>query len=125
MNFPALLDHFVVFAWFLANLLVLGFAAEAYQSTGKRSLLLIAVSAGLGAALMLLPWIAREARPSWSLWSFHKLATLADLAFWVAGIRLLVRDYVSLLARGAHDALGSELATDRKAARADMLPPDS
>ena len=97
MTLPDFIDRFVEFAMFVANVLVGALATKAYQDTRKRCLLLIAVSAGIGAVLTAAPWI-REDRSSWTYWGFYTVATICDLSLWVAGAWLLFRDYATLIA---------------------------
>lgn len=100
MTLPDFIDRFVEFAGFLANILVLGLTASAYHRTGRRSLLLIAISAGIAAVLVAAPWIRPDV-PSWGFWGFWIVATLSDLTLWAIGIRLVVKEYDDLAARSA------------------------
>ena len=92
MTLPDFIDRFVEFAGFLANMIVLGLTAAEYRRTRRRSLLLIAISAGIGAVLVAAPWIRPDV-PSWGFWGFWIVATLADLTLWVIGIRLVIKEY--------------------------------
>ncbi len=94
------IHHFVKFALFLGNALVFMLTLATYQRTGKRCLLLIAISAGIGGTLAVASWIRRDG-PSWTFWGFWTVATLSDMTLWVIGIRLLVREYVNLVTRDA------------------------
>lgn len=100
MSIPDFIDTLVSFGGFLANALVCALAVNAYRDTRKRCLLLIAVSAGIGAALAVVPWI-RQPSPSWAFWGFHTVATICDLGLWVVGAWLLFRDYAGLVMRFA------------------------
>ena len=87
------IDRFVEFAFILSNLIVCIMASTAYQVSQKRSLLLIAVSAGIGAILAVAPWI-RADEPSWLFWGFYSLGTISSLTLWVIGLRFLIRDFL-------------------------------
>src|SRR6185436_18447732 len=100
MTLPDFMDHFVEFAGFLANMLVLGLTATAYQRTGRRSLLLIAISAGIAAVLVAAPWIRPDV-PSLGFWGFWIVATLSNLTLWVIGIRLVVKECDDMASRSA------------------------
>ena len=103
MTLPDFIDRFVEFAGLLANALVLVLTATAYQRTGRRSLLLISISAGIGAALVAAPWIRPDVA-SWGFWGFWTVATLSDLSLWVIGVRLLIKDYDDMMIRIAQAA---------------------
>lgn len=101
MTLPDFIDRFVEFAGFLANVLVFGLTVTTYQRTRRRCLLLIGISAGIGAVLVAALWIRPDV-PSWTFWGFWTVATITDLALWVIGIGLLVREYDDLVVRIAH-----------------------
>ena len=99
-----LVDRFVELSWFAANVLVAVSAAYTYKGTHKRSLLLIAISASIGAFLIAVPWF-REDKASWTYWGFYTVARLCDLWLWVVGAWFLFRDYSALIAQqNASDA---------------------
>jgi hypothetical protein len=100
MSIPDMVDRFVEFSYFLANILVFGLALVAYQNSRKRSLLMIAVSSAIAAVLAVAPWI-RADEPSWAFWFLHTLATICDLSLYVVGFWLLCRDYVTVLSKTA------------------------
>ena len=93
---PELIDRFVVFSIFLGNAFVFVLTLTTYQSTGRRCLLLIALSAGIGGILAIVPRIP-GITPSWTFWGFWSVATLVDFALWLTGVRLLVREYGDLV----------------------------
>lgn len=88
---PAILTYFPV----LANLLVLGFSLHVYLEFKKISLLLIAVSAFLGAFVSVLPQItSTKTNNSLVYWYIFHLCNTLSFAGWMVGGYLLVKDYM-------------------------------
>ncbi len=100
MTVPDFIDTFVEFCYLLANVVVCALAAMAYQGTRKRCLLLIALSAGIGAVLSIAPRL-RADTPSWTFWVCYTTGSICDILLWVSGAYLLFRDYAGLLAHPA------------------------
>ncbi|NJN05469.1 MAG: alpha/beta hydrolase [Rhodobacteraceae bacterium] len=91
-------DHFMddliprLAGWltFLANVIVCVSATQLYLRQNRRSILLIAVSAGLGAALGVVSWMAET--PSPSFWRLIELGGILDVALWTVGVCSLFRE---------------------------------
>ena len=111
MSTPDMIDKTVEVSYFLANILVFGFATAGYRECKKRSLLMIAVSSAIGTVLCAAPWI-RADEPSWGFWGFHTVASMCDLVLYVAGFSLLFRDYVALVLKTARPSGGTPKTGD-------------
>ena len=99
MNSPDFLYRFVGFSGFLTEALVCVLAANAYQVTRKRALLLIAVSSGMGAVVSVLPELA--ATGGWAAWYLDMLLRVASGALYLVGFWLLLQNYTKLLTTDA------------------------
>jgi hypothetical protein len=95
MTPPDFTEKFVGFVWVFANLLVCAFASQLYQRTSRRSALLLAVAAALGAIHSLLPWI-RPTSSSWGYWYLINFMNLVDAGLWLVGSWLLFREFGDL-----------------------------
>ncbi len=100
MSLPHFTYQLVGFVSFLTGAIICASASQAYRETRKPSVLLIALAAGLGAVVSVLPAAAGR---GWGLWYFDMAARIVDGAIWVVGCWLLLRDYVRLVVaqRGA------------------------
>lgn len=76
---------------FVANAVVLGAAIQFYQRRARRSVLLIAISAGLAALVAVVSWMAET--PSPTFWHLIDLAIALDLVLWTIGVFLLFREF--------------------------------
>lgn len=89
------LDDFIprLVSWltFLSNAIVCAAAVQFYQHRARRSVLLIAISAGLGAVVSIVSWMAQTS--SSTFWHLIDLAGALDLALWTAGLWLLFREF--------------------------------
>ena len=100
MTMPDFTETFVAFVWVLANLLVCAFASQLYQRTARRSVLLLAIAAALGAIHSVLPWI-RPASSSWGYWYLINLVNIVDAGLWLVGSWLLFREFGELYTKSA------------------------
>lgn len=85
MPLPELISSLVAFAYLVANLLVFVLTITTYQSMHKCYFLLLAISSGIGAILVIASWLPGM-MGSWTFWSFWNLATISDVILWVIGI---------------------------------------
>ena len=76
---------------FIANAVVLGAAIQFYQRRARRSVLLIAISAGLGALVSVVSWMAETSSPTF--WHLLDLAVALDLVLWTIGLCLLFQEF--------------------------------
>jgi hypothetical protein len=95
MTLPDFTEKGVAFVWVFANLLVCAFASQLYQRTARRSVLLLAIAAGLGAIHSVLPWI-RPASSSWGFWYLINFMNIVDAGLWLGGSWLLFREFGDL-----------------------------
>jgi glucose-6-phosphate-specific signal transduction histidine kinase len=91
---PMTLDYFIprLVSWltFLANAIVFAAAIQFYQQRARRSVLLIAISAGLGVVISIVSWMAETS--SKVFWTLIELGGALDLVLWATGICLLFRE---------------------------------
>jgi len=102
MSGPDFFYRFVGFSGFLTEALVCVLSAVAYQATRKRALLLIAISAGMGAVVSVLPELATTG--GWGAWYLDMLLRVASAAIYLIGFWLLLRSYTDLVTGGAQRA---------------------
>jgi glucose-6-phosphate-specific signal transduction histidine kinase len=76
---------------FITNAIVLAAAIQFYQRRASRSVLLIAVSAALGALVSVVSWMAETSSPTF--WALMDLAGALDLVMWSVGLCLLFREF--------------------------------
>jgi hypothetical protein len=75
---------------FLANALVCMAAVVAYRKHARRSVLCIAVGAGLGAMVSVVSWMVEMAIPRF--WDALNLVIALDLVLWAAGTCMLLSE---------------------------------
>jgi hypothetical protein len=76
---------------FITNAIVCAAAIQFYQRRARRSVLLIAISAGVGALVSVVSWMVEAS--SATFWALIELAAALDLVLWTIGICLLFREF--------------------------------
>lgn len=101
----------------MSNLIVLGFTIEFYRRYRKRSVLLIAISAGIGFLNIVISWMAKT--ESAIFWNVMSLTNILSALLWIIGLCLLLGD----AARSALLATNSTAPPDDGSGSADGNSP--
>jgi len=102
MTLQSFIDALMLIVQFISNAVILAVAVSAYQEIRRRSLLLIAIMAGLGVALVLVAMLMRTASSNEVLnvlWYLECAMWLTSMSVWLFGCRMLIRDYCRLVKR--------------------------
>jgi len=88
------LEHFIprLVDWlaFVTSAIVFAAAIQFYQQRARRSVLLIAISAGLNAVISIVSWMAETS--SNVFWTLIDLGSALTLVLWATGVCLLFRE---------------------------------
>ena len=90
MSFEDFIPRLLGFVTFMANAIVGVAAFQFYQRRRLRSILFVAISGGLGAALSVISWMAETT--SSTFWTAIDLLYVFDLTFWAVAMCLFFRD---------------------------------
>jgi hypothetical protein len=83
---------------FVTNAIVCSAAVRTYQRRARRSVLLIAISAGLGAVMTAVSSLTEV-----DIWRFASIVSIVDLGLWTTGCCLLFQE----LARAGEESAGA------------------
>ena len=87
MSMDEFAPWFVNFALFLGNAIVCSAAVRSHLRRARRSVLLIAISSGLGAVMTLVSWMCEV-----EISRLASLVAIIDVVLWTVGCCLLFRD---------------------------------
>lgn len=100
MTFEDFLFRFENFAACMGSLIVFGVATKFYLRRARRSVLLIAISAAIGAMLAIVGWVSETS--STAFWNFISFCYIVDMTLWSIGCCLLLREVEK------HEATGGD-----------------
>jgi peptidoglycan/LPS O-acetylase OafA/YrhL len=86
-----LIPRLIASLYFMANGIVCAAAIRCYQQRPLWSVLLIAISTGLGAGMIVISWMAETSSPGF--WYFVDFADCLGLVLWTIGICRLLWEF--------------------------------